>query len=155
MVDLVGGVEIYVPKRMKYTDRRGGLFIDFKPGRRMLDGYDAMCFVRYRHGDSDFKRQDRQKDFMLAFREAALEHPTQIPKIANKAVDVLGKALTAEELASLVMFARGIASDNISLGMVPTVPASGSDLRVDSSQLEQVLRDHHLIEDASRVSYGG
>lgn len=152
MVDLVGGVEVFVQKPLKYTDRRGGLFIDIKPGRHKLDGYDAMCFVRYRHGDSDFARQDRQKDFLLAFKEAMLKRPGLITSVAEKARDVMGGELNAEELAALILFARSVGNDNVKMGQVPTVPARRYDLALDRTGLRKTLRDLDFI-DTDRTTF--
>lgn len=153
MVDLVGGVELFVPKRMKYTDRRGGLFIDLEPGRQRLNGYDAMGFVRFRHNDSDFERQKRQKDFMLAFKDSVMGRPEQLTSVATKAVDVMGGALSPREVAALGLFARRVGSDNIRMGMIPVVEAGGTNLRVDSDKLRDVLREFHFLG-AHSTAYG-
>ncbi len=147
MVDLVGGVDIYVNKPLKYTDRAGGLFINLKPGRQVLKGYDAMCFVRYRHGDSDYARQDRQKDFILSFKEAVMKKPGLIGTVADKAVDVLGGELDAREVAALALFARKIGNDNIRMGQIPVLDAGNFDLRVDTGHLRKTLRDFHFLDD--------
>ncbi len=71
-VDLLGGVDIEVPdvegngRGMNYDDNWGNLHIHLKPGLQHLDGYQAMGFVRYRHGDSDFQRTKRQQEFLRA-----------------------------------------------------------------------------------------
>lgn len=154
MVDLVGGVELYVNKKMKYTDRRGGLYIDFKPGRQTLNGYDAMCFVRYRHGDDDFHRQDRQKEFLLAFKDSVMKDPQMSTAIAEKAREVLGGGMSPEEVAALALFARKISSDNIKMTMVPYLEGRGYDLLVDGSKLQKTLREYHFLDDQpSSLSY--
>ncbi len=152
MVDLVGGIEIFVAKKMKWTDRAGGLFIDLKPGRQHLDGYNAMGFVRFRHSDSDFERQKRQKDFMLAFKDAVMKHKTLIGQVANKAVEVMGGGLNAKESAALALFSQSVRSENIKMGMIPVLPASGYDLRLDRDKLPQTLREFGLVPKLSNVS---
>jgi polyisoprenyl-teichoic acid--peptidoglycan teichoic acid transferase len=146
MVDLVGGVEMYVPKRMEYHDVRGDLHIDLKPGRQVLSGSDAVGFVRFRHSDDDFHRQGRQKEFLMAFREAVMSRPAMLPKVAQKARDVMGGALNDQEVASLVLFAKAVGGENIKMGMVPTVPARGFDLRVDRRRLDETLQEYRLLE---------
>jgi polyisoprenyl-teichoic acid--peptidoglycan teichoic acid transferase len=149
MVNLVGGVEVYIPKRMRYKDVRGGIEMDFKPGRQLLNGYDAMCFVRYRKSDSDFERQKRQKDFLLAFKETIEGKPAILNKVADKALDVLGGEFTAEEVAALALFARKIGADNVKLGQIPVVDAPNYNLRVDQLQLPAVLEEFHMVPDTS------
>ena len=42
--DLVGGVEVDVPKRLYYRDRSQGLLIDLQPGPQVLQGEDLEVF---------------------------------------------------------------------------------------------------------------
>lgn len=49
-IDAIGGVDIDVPKRMYYTDKSQGLYIDLQPGMQHLDGDKAEQLVRYRKG---------------------------------------------------------------------------------------------------------
>lgn len=79
VVDQLGGVTIDVPdvegrgRGMNYTDRRGNLYINLRPGVQHLDGTQAMGFVRYRKADSDFKRSERQQQFLKAMAEQKLK----------------------------------------------------------------------------------
>lgn len=67
LVDLVGGVEIDVDKRMLYTDKSAGLYIDLQPGRQRLDGEKALNYVRYRRDPlGDIARVRRQQIFLSA-----------------------------------------------------------------------------------------
>ena len=67
MVDLVGGVEVTVDKRMLYKDESAGLSIDLQPGRQRLNGYQALGYVRYRRDAlGDITRTRRQQQFMMA-----------------------------------------------------------------------------------------
>jgi polyisoprenyl-teichoic acid--peptidoglycan teichoic acid transferase len=147
LVDLVGGVPVDVERRMKYTDRAAKLVIDLQPGPQLLDGYNAMGFVRYRHADSDFHRQERQKQFMAALKGRVLESdPVKIPSILEQAKDVLNNALTNEELASLVHYARQVPPENVRMGVVPYLEQRGStNLLVDLSKLNEVLFEYQLV----------
>jgi len=74
LVDLLGGVDITVTKRMKYIDRAGGYQIDLQPGSYHFNGEDALTYVRYRSDAlGDIARVDRQLGFVksLAGRAAA------------------------------------------------------------------------------------
>lgn len=141
VVDMVGGVDVFVNKPLRYTDRRGGLFINLKAGKQHLNGYDAMCFVRYRHGDSDFMRQQRQKDFLLALRDAVIKHWSKLGQIADKSVQVLGSGLSPKEVAALALFSRSIGNDNIKMGQVPVIEVENYNLIVDRSKLRDLLRE--------------
>lgn len=156
MVDLVGGVEIFVDKKMDYVDKAGWLQIHLKPGRQRLDGYRAMGYVRFRHSDNDLKRQDRQKQFLLAFKDALKQSYGQLPFVINKAIDAMGGGLSSDEINSLATFAMKIGGDNIKLGQIPVVDAPNYNLRVDQGRLNKTLAEFHLIDApyaTSRVSY--
>jgi LCP family protein required for cell wall assembly len=146
MVDMVGGVPIFVPKRMVWNDRAGDLRINLRPGRQTLDGRDAMSFVRFRRGDDDFERQKRQKEFMLAFRDQAMRNPAVLGRLADKTVELLGGALTPREVAALVAFSRGVPSGEIRMGQVPVRTGRGTNLLVDRSALHDTLREFHFRE---------
>jgi polyisoprenyl-teichoic acid--peptidoglycan teichoic acid transferase len=150
LVDLVGGVDIDVEKRMKYTDRAAKLFIDLKAGQQKLDGYNAMGFVRYRN-DSDFERQKRQKAFLVALQQQVIrpENWLSLPKILEQSKDVLNDALSDDELAGLAGFAKRVPQDNIRMGMIPVVEGRGYrrdySLEVDHNKIIQVLQEFELL----------
>ena len=72
IVDLFGGVKVNVTKRMRYTDKADGLYIDFKPGAQILKGQDAVKYLRFRSDPTaDLGRIDRQQKFVVSFLEKA------------------------------------------------------------------------------------
>jgi polyisoprenyl-teichoic acid--peptidoglycan teichoic acid transferase len=153
MVDATGGVTVAIDKAMKYDDFAGDVHVDFKPGIKTLNGYDAMMFVRYRHGDNDFKRQERQKQFMAAFKDSVLQNKAALPAVLNEAMNVLNGALDARQVASLALFARKVRPADIQLGQVPVKSGRGTYLRVDEEKLAQALTEAGLVDAVSdRVS---
>ena len=50
LVDILGGVEITVERRMHYVDKAQGLEVDLFPGTQVLDGAKALQYVRYCDG---------------------------------------------------------------------------------------------------------
>jgi LCP family protein required for cell wall assembly len=152
VVDMIGGVPVQVDRKMDYDDNAGGLHIHLKPGVANLNGYNAMCYVRYRHGDSDFKRQERQKEFLVAFKNEVLRHPTMIGRVADESMAVLGNSLNANEVASLALFAKDVPPQNIQMGQVPVVEGHGTGLRIDQEKLPGILAQYNLTANANRVS---
>ncbi len=158
MVDMLGGVEVFVPKRMKYDDVRGGLHIDLEKGRHKLSGYQAMGFVRYRkgndgRGDSDFERQKRQKDLMLALKESMTANFTRVPAILDETISLSGNSFNAAEIASLMLFAQSIDAQNIRMGQLPVVEVSGSyDLLPNEVELPEALRTYRLLSSGSNLA---
>jgi len=64
---MLGGVDIYVEKRLQYADRAAGLYIDIPKGLQHMDGETALKFVRFRHDAlGDIGRIKRQQQFMNA-----------------------------------------------------------------------------------------
>jgi hypothetical protein len=65
----------------------GGTFppIDLQPGYQILNGRQALSFVRYRHTDSDLYRIERQRLFMRAIKErlSSSFKLTAIPKLTG------------------------------------------------------------------------
>lgn len=145
MVDIAGGVELEVAKRMRWTDKAAKLKIDLKPGLQTLNGYDAMGFVRYRHTDSDMHRMERQRQFMLAFKKSVLSNPMRLPDIANKGVEVLNGSLSNGEILALAEFARKLSDEQVKIGTLPTVDAGSYNLRADSAKLTETLEEFELI----------
>ena len=68
IVDVLGGVELYVPIDMDYEDPYQNLSIHLKKGKQTLNGDQAISFVRYRKGylRADIGRIDAQKIFLSA-----------------------------------------------------------------------------------------
>jgi LCP family protein required for cell wall assembly len=67
VVDILGGVEIDVQKKMRYVDRAGKLDINIQPGPQVLDGKTALHYVRFRMDAlGDIGRVHRQQQFIKA-----------------------------------------------------------------------------------------
>jgi LCP family protein required for cell wall assembly len=75
IIDTLGGVSIDSPTRLvdtQYpTDDYRTLTIDIPAGRQVMDGVTAVEYARTRHPDSDFGRQARQQQMLLAIRDQA------------------------------------------------------------------------------------
>jgi len=162
LIDSVGGVEVMIKHRMDYVDKAGGLFVDFRPGKKLLDGYDAMCYVRYRkttpkstlypkggEGDpkaeGDFVRTERQRQLLLAFQGAVLKHITALPEIVEKGVAVLGGALTTKEIASLATFQKKVGQKNVKMLRMPTKPGRGTFEEIDRPAATKMFKQYGFI----------
>lgn len=70
LVDALGGIEVDVPIDMKYSDPydKPPLNIDIKKGLQVLDGKNALHFLRFRKGyaNQDLGRINAQQDFAQA-----------------------------------------------------------------------------------------
>lgn len=149
MIDEVGGVEINVPKRMKYRDKRGDLDIDLRPGPQLLDGKTAIGYLRWRH-DSDFKRGGRQQEFMLAFKDKVTDPKEHFSvfRLSNLAMEVVGGGITADEFAALGEFAAGVPPSHIKHGIYPVVDGHGTELEPVLARVPEALLQCGLTDPA-------
>ena len=122
IVDLIGGVEVFVPKRMVYEDHTQGLYIDLYPGWQTLTGDQAEQFARFRKdAKGDIGRVQRQQMLLKALRQQ-LGHPRVIPKLPE-IVRILERYvdtnLSLEEMLALAGFGLGLEPDNLHMVMLP------------------------------------
>ncbi|EGO64444.1 LCP family protein [Acetonema longum] len=77
VVDILGGVDLYVEQNMRYSDSYADLQIDLKRGFQHLDGQKAGQYVRYRHDElGDIGRVQRQQRFLKALAQELLQMDT-------------------------------------------------------------------------------
>jgi len=121
LVDLIGGVPATVEKRMIYTDRKQGLFIDLWPGPQTLDGVHAEQYLRFRHdNEGDIGRIRRQQQFLGAAL-TAVRRPqvwVRLPRIVLAARAEVGTDLTGSQLLDWVRRVQGLTPESISANTV-------------------------------------
>lgn len=122
IVDLIGGIEVYVPKRMEYSDNTQDLHIDLYPGWQTLNGDQAEQFARFRKDNNgDIGRVQRQQMLLKAFRDR-LTNPTVIPRLPQAirvALRYVDTNLTLEETLALANFGLAIESEKLQMVMLP------------------------------------
>ncbi len=145
-VDIIGGVEIDVEKNMKYDDNWGKLHINLKKGRQVLNGEDAMGYVRFRHDKlGDITRMERQQKFIKALAKKMVE-PASIPKLPWTIKSVMNNIdtdMTSKDLLCLAKFAGKINVDEIEMTTLPGVPRNingGSYWIVDEDETYNLIR---------------
>lgn len=122
LVDALGGVTVYIPKDMKYTDHSQHLYINLKKGRQHLNGEKAMQFLRFRYDKyGDIGRVQRQQMLMRALVEQALKPSTiaRIPQILSVIQSHIDTNLSVEELVALGGFATKTKRANVQMLMLP------------------------------------
>lgn len=123
LVDSIGGVEINVERRLKYSDPQQGLYIDLPAGRQTLNGKQAEMLVRYRSGYArgDLDRLDIQKRFLAAFFLRLKEKitPFNIYSVASSAIPYLKTDISAGELVSLGLNVVVMQNEDISIATLP------------------------------------
>ena len=122
IIDAVGGVDITVDRRMKYTDRAGGYSIDLVPGTYHMDGEMALSFVRYRHDAlGDISRTARQQQFFRALLDelASWRGIRSIKKIMAIAQDNTNTDLSVREMAAVGWRLRRLNSNALESTTLP------------------------------------
>lgn len=122
LVDLLGGVTVFVPYRMYYVDNTQDLHIDLQPGEQTLNGQQAEGFARFRHDAyGDVGRVQRQQQLIRALRERVM-NPTVLPKIPE-AMQILQRNLdtnlSLDEMLALINFGLNLEQDHFRMVMLP------------------------------------
>ena len=103
--DLLGGLEVDVPKRLYYQDKSQGLLIDLQPGRQVLKGRELEGFLRWRHdGQGDLGRLDRQQLVLKSLFNKLIQpqHLIRLPGLITAAGRNLETDLGPMELGKLI-----------------------------------------------------
>ena len=121
LVDLMGGIRVYVDKDMYYVDDWGGLKIDLKQGWQTLNGEQAHGFIRFRHDPlGDVRRVQRQQDFMKTVIRK-LETPSMLarsPWVMAIAFENIKTDLSLKDILYTLNFARFLRKEDINMSMV-------------------------------------
>ncbi|NEO44815.1 MAG: LCP family protein [Moorea sp. SIO4A3] len=152
MVDALGGVTVYIPKDMKYTDHSQHLYINLKKGRQHLDGNKAMQFLRFRYDKyGDIGRVQRQQMLMRALVEQALKPSTiaRIPQILSVIQSHIDTNLSVEELVALAGFATKTKRANVQMLMLP-----GRFSNDGKKQASYWLPNHRRIQEMVAQHFG-
>jgi polyisoprenyl-teichoic acid--peptidoglycan teichoic acid transferase len=128
IIDAIGGVEVNVPKVMKYADKTQKLTIDLQPGLQTLNGKQAEGFVRFRNdGNGDIGRIKRQQ-IMIQAVKAKMNSPlilVKLPELIPVIQKHIDTNLSFEEMMAIASFSISLKSEQIntkSLTGIPSVP---------------------------------
>jgi len=106
IVDILGGIDIYVDKDMHYKDDTQHLYINLKKGYQHLNGYQAMGFVRFRHDPlGDLARIKRQQRFILALIQK-IHSPAILPRLPFLLKEIYRNVETNLSLSDLLFLAK-------------------------------------------------
>ncbi|GAA6527298.1 LCP family protein [Intrasporangium sp. DVR] len=155
MVDALGGVEICVPRDMK-DDKAG---IDLAKGCQVLDGRNALGYVRSRYEDplGDIGRAARQRQFLGALmKQSATPSTVLIPWRYKTFVDAAAGGVSVGEETSLLdayrvlQAMRAVSGDE---GLSLTVPVADLAYPTDNAGVavkwdtERALDLFHALRD--------
>lgn len=139
LVDVVGGVDFYVPMDMKYDDPSQDLHINLKEGQQTLNGDKAEQLLRYRHGNldkktgrylgtypeeyggDDYGRMRTQREFMMATAKQTLQAKNilKVKEIVDIAYEYVETNLSISVIKDYVPYAVNIDVSNIKSEVLP------------------------------------
>jgi LCP family protein required for cell wall assembly len=152
-VDKLGGVWMDVDRR--YYNKNVGTFetnyanIDLQPGYQLMNGREALEFVRFRHTDSDLYRLARQQEFVSAMRQQAAHSlgPTSIVRIINTIahhhyVEIArgGHGIDLNTIYSYAKFAYGLPAGHVFQTKLTQVTGT-NELFASQSSVEGAVQD--------------
>ena len=122
IVDLVGGVDIVVEKKLFYVDNAQKLRIDIPKGPQHMNGKTALQFVRYRNDAlGDIGRVKRQQDFVKAVLKK-IQQPSilpRLPEVARQLVSIVDTNMPVAQAIQLASYLKDLTSDRIIFFTMP------------------------------------
>ncbi|WP_069998810.1 LCP family protein [Cellulosilyticum sp. I15G10I2] len=122
IVDTIGGVEVDVPRRMRYTDNAQGLYINLDAGLQLLDGKKAEQLVRFRqYLNGDVDRIQVQQLFLKAFAQKVMSPQmiTKIPQIIPILFTYIKTDVNLTQIASYYPFLQSFNLNYLSFNTIP------------------------------------
>jgi LCP family protein required for cell wall assembly len=157
LVDLMGGVEVYVPEPMHYEDVTQKLKIDLEPGTQTLNGAQAEQFARFRADENgDIGRVQRQQQLIRALQEKLMNPVmlTRIPQAVALFQKYIDTNLTSDEMLALADFGLGLKRDNFRMVMLPGRFSTPEEFEASYWIMDPTARDQVLSQyfDVSSVA---
>lgn len=165
LVDALGGVPIYVEKRMNYDDYSGGLHVHLSKGLNVLEGKQAVGYLRFRHdGLGDIGRTQRQQWFLRGLLEK-IQTPqaiAKIPEMLNIATTYVKTDLSLYEMSQYAALAKSFDMNKIQVATLPGAPnkkGSVSYWILDPDKTQEVInrliyRDQPNVADNKNFTAG-
>jgi len=122
IIDEIGGIIVDVPQKMQYKDISAMLNINLFPGRQILNGEQAVGFVRFRHDSlGDIGRIQRQQIFMRAIIKKLLDPITftKLPEVISIYKKTILTDLKSKEIIKIANFIRNVPSSHQNIVILP------------------------------------
>lgn len=122
VIDELGGIEVNVDRKLVYDDPTDDTHINLSPGLQLLNGEQALGYVRHRHDNrgtkyysSDFDRNRRQQEVIQAVIDKAgsLEGLTKVFAILDVGAKHIHTDLSKEQIKGLAYDFKGLNSSSL------------------------------------------
>lgn len=148
-IDMLSGVEIEICEDMDYQDLSQGLSISLKKGRHLLNGAEALGYIRYRAGyeTGDLGRLDAQKQFLFAFAKRMGEQKD--PFNALKTIRYI-LSNSQNNISDKAMLSIGLKLSKAKSISLVFMTAAGKAVRADSGAWYYILSRESVKEQLVR-----
>lgn len=123
IVDILGGVEVEIPFDMNYSDPYQNLEINFKKGKQILNGENALNYLRYRKGytEGELQRDEAQLQFVqnLILQKNNAENLKKLPEIYQVISEKVQTNLSFDIAKKLIKQITDINAENILIYHLP------------------------------------
>lgn len=139
-IDLIGGVPVRVDEAMHYDDNAGKLHIHYEPGEYILEGREALEYIRFRGKSGDRGRVLRQMDFLRVLIEKAWS-PTLFlrwPRLVSVVAGGFRSSVSVADLLPLALEVRHLRPERITPALLPGKPA-GAAWEIDQERLAYMM----------------
>jgi len=152
LVDAFGGITLNVKDRIHVRlspPRKGEPWreYDIQPGKRHLNGHEALAFARSRTGTNDYDRMRRQRCVLkaLMYQNGAAELALKFSSVVKVIRDHVGTDIPVERLPDLVKVRRRLKTDRmLTVGFTPP------DYLAGRNELGYNILDRALVQSTVR-----
>ncbi len=122
VIDILGGVNLYVEQNMDYEDPYANLKIHLQKGYQHLDGDKAGQYVRFRHDElGDIGRVQRQQRFLKALSSEMFQLGTvfKLPALLTTISEYVDSDMNLFTMVKLANSVKGFKEGNLRTEMLP------------------------------------
>ena len=151
LIDAVGGVEVEVPKTLCTDDSSRGGQVCIRPGKRVLNGEEALVFARNRKqlSNGDFGRAEHQQEIVKALinKMKTIKDVSTFMDILNTVSNSLDTNLTTKQILSFYnvgkdVAKRGLSSNDADLVNIQQLFLDGNGQMIYDERARMVLWDY-------------
>lgn len=164
IIDILGGVDYYVPVNMDYDDPLQNLHIHLKKGQQTLNGSQAEQFVRFRkpnkwtkelrqyYDGSDLKRNEAQQDFIreLMRQKLNLQYLPKLTSVINTVFENVTTNFTLNEIVKMTGYVSKFKVENVNFIPMPgtTYDVSPWYYICDVPATRQIMAESFICDDS-------
>jgi LCP family protein required for cell wall assembly len=157
VVDILGGVDLYVENDMDYEDPYADLAIHLNKGYQHLDGNKAGQYVRFRSDElGDIGRVQRQQRFLKAMVEKTMNVSTllKVPSLLHTMNQYIATDITTFKMLKVANSLKSFKASELHVDMLPGKFATIDGISFwshDQQQTQQIV-DRMLTSENAKMS---